>query len=123
MQKHEYVGARQFDIGAGEDGPANPELDGGRVQFGSKRTRSDAAIAVEVHDRIHKRDDIDGRRVDASVHEGLVVLSGKVPDEATRYMVEEICASVRGIIQIVNTVEVEGHPSAGHKRKHGWYAH
>ncbi len=123
MQKHEYVGARQFDIGAGEDGPANDELDGGRVQLGSKRIRSDAEIAVEVHDRIHERDDIDAHRVDASVHEGVVVLSGVAPDEATRYLVEEICAGIRGVIQIVNTVDVEGHPSAGRKRKHGWYAH
>jgi hypothetical protein len=125
--KQEYVGARQFDVGAGEQSAAwSDDPKGGRLEPGlrdeadrggrapreqpvpSTRTRTDERILADIQEVLRHRRDVDARGVQIAVCEGEVVLSGTVPMRRMKYALEEICGLVSGVAEISDDVQVHG---------------
>ncbi len=126
MTKQEYVGARQFDVGAGEQGAAwSDDPKAGRLEPGLRdeadrggkppretlspaSTRTDERILADIQEVLRHRRDVDARGVQIAVHEGEVVLTGTVPMRRMKYALEEICSLVSGVVEISDDVQVHG---------------
>lgn len=69
--------------------------------------REDVRIYEELCERL-TRDHMDASGIEVSVSDAEVTLRGTVPDLESKYRAEHLAESVRGILEIVNLVRVEG---------------
>ena len=68
--------------------------------------RSDARIWEEVCDRLTAHPDLDPRRVEVSVREGIVTFEGQVDERRDKRLAEELAESVLGVRDVHNRIEV-----------------
>ena len=75
--------------------------------------RTDADIRRDIVDGVMTRwHRLDASRLAVSVHEGVVVVSGRVDSSADRRLVLELAAGVEGVLDVISAVTVEGSEAA-----------
>lgn len=68
--------------------------------------RSDELVHDQVCEILARDPRIDASDIEVSVGEGLVTLSGKVPDRRTRRLAEHVIAMIPGVIDVTNHLAV-----------------
>ena len=93
--------------------------------------RADSRIREDVCDRLADDDSVDATEISVDVKSGEVTLSGSVLDRFSKRRAEDIAASVRGVIDVRNSLrvhkgllreigeELAGDPHAEHHGHHG----
>jgi hypothetical protein len=71
--------------------------------------RSDDRIREDVSDRLEDHDELDAHEIEVKVSEGIVSLSGTVPDRSMKRMAEDIAESCQGVRDVRNELRLEGH--------------
>lgn len=75
--------------------------------------RTDADIRRDIVDGVITRWlRLDASRIAVSVHEGIVVLSGRVDSAADRRLLVELGGGVEGVIDVISAITVEGSEAA-----------
>jgi hypothetical protein len=82
--------------------------DAGRYRGVGPRSfkRDDARLCELVCERLADHDDIDASEIDVSVENGIVRLSGTVPDRRTKRLAEHVADSVGGIKDVDNQLRL-----------------
>lgn len=76
--------------------------------------RSDARIVDDVQLTLREAHDVDASQVLLIVENGVVTLTGNVPDRAMKRAAEQCVADVRGVSDVINRIRVDdGSASAG----------
>jgi hypothetical protein len=84
------------------------EVRGGHAGKGPREyLRSDSRIREDVCDRLTEADDVDASNIVVSVIAGDVLLEGHVPDRYMRRRAESIAASIRGVIDVQDRMDVD----------------
>jgi hypothetical protein len=68
--------------------------------------RSDERILDDVAERLALNGEVDARDVRLAVNEGEVRLEGSVPSRSLKFMIEDLAASVRGVVDVDNRLRV-----------------
>jgi len=68
--------------------------------------RADFRVFEDVCDRLSDDDAIDASEISVDVSAGVVTLSGRVLDRFGKRHAEEICARVRGVVDVCNHLRV-----------------
>jgi osmotically-inducible protein OsmY len=90
---------------------AGNRLDHGRIEFrrGPKDyQRTDDRISEEIAERLAHAIRVDSSEVTVVVRNGRVRLQGSVPQRWMRYAIENVTATVWGVDEIENQVQVTG---------------
>ena len=74
---------------------------------GIKTTTTDAAIRLQINDLWFKHDFEMYRRLDMTVKEGRVLITGKVPDPDQRVDAVRLAWQANGVRQVINEIRVE----------------
>lgn len=80
--------------------------------------RSDERIREDIHERLFQDDYIDSREVSVEVSNGVVTLTGTVPERRMKHAIEDLVEHVYGVQDIDNRIRVQrasemGQPAAG----------
>ena len=76
--------------------------------------RSDERIVDDVIDRLTHDEHIDAREILVKVDEGLVTLTGNVPERAMKRLAEDLVANASGVRDVRNAIRIDdGSASAG----------
>lgn len=90
----------------GGDG-ARPASRGGHRGRGPKGTRSDSSIADEVYFRLTEDDHVDASEILVNVENGVVTLTGEVPQRRMKHRAEDLVAEIRGVRELHNRIRVD----------------
>jgi osmotically-inducible protein OsmY len=74
--------------------------------YGARETAQDAALAVRVSATIAAQAGVNAFRVTPSVHQGVVALSGTVPNRATADVIVEAVRGLSGVKSVVDHITV-----------------
>jgi osmotically-inducible protein OsmY len=80
--------------------PADQRSAGARVD--------DAWITMNVQSKFFMHDTIKAREIDVDTRNGVVTLTGSVPDEAARSAAERLARETNGVSRVVNSLTVSG---------------
>lgn len=80
---------------------------GGQRGRGPRNVRGDSSIADEVYQRLSDDERIDAREVLLAVSDGIVTLTGEVPERAMKRLAEDVAANVRGVRDVENRITVD----------------
>lgn len=80
---------------------------------GCQHTVSDAALHSGVQNALASDPSIRQQPVQVAVQNGVVTLSGNVSDETASNVAAQDAAKVKGVKQVVNSLQVAGSPTAG----------
>ena len=69
--------------------------------------RSDDRIREAVSDKLMEHPQIDASDVDVEVENGRVTLRGTVDDRRKKYLIEDLCEEVLGVVEVDNLVRVQ----------------
>jgi hypothetical protein len=69
--------------------------------------RPDASIADDIYQRLTDDDELDASEILLSVEDGLVTLTGEVPEKAMKRRAEDIAAQARGVRDIRNCIRYD----------------
>ncbi len=67
----------------------------------------DGLIYDQVRVRLANDADVKGGSLEVDVKDGVVTVSGRLPNERARQKVEKLVRKVKGVTQVVNQVKVE----------------
>lgn len=73
-------------------------------RFPKNYTRSDERIREEICDRLAQTYDLDPSEVEVKVDEGVVTLTGAVPERWMRFQIEHVCDAVAGVLEVQNDI-------------------
>lgn len=79
--------------------------------------RSDQRILEEICDRLTDDDHVDARGIEVEVENGEVLLSGSVPDRATRRRAEDIVEDCLGVTHVQSNLRVSGRAGTSNQRE------
>ena len=85
------------------------DQEGHRGRGPKNYTRSDDRIREDVNDQLEQHDELDAHEIEVRVSQGIVSLSGTVPDRWMKRMAEDIADSCRGVKDVRNELRVESH--------------
>lgn len=74
--------------------------------------RSDESIADELIDRMTDHDELDATEILLLVEDGVVTLTGEVPERRMKHMAEDLAEQVRGVQDIHNRIRVDNGSSS-----------
>lgn len=86
---------------------AHPPSRGGHAGRGPKAVRQDSSIADEVYFRLTEDDDVDGSEILVNVENGVVTLTGEVPERRMKHRAEDLVAEIRGVRELHNRIRVD----------------
>ena len=69
--------------------------------------RSDHLIAEEINERLMEDERIDAGQILLMVEDGVVTLTGEVPERRMKHLAEDIADSVRGVRELRNLIRVD----------------
>ncbi|WP_413559599.1 BON domain-containing protein [Bdellovibrio sp. HCB209] len=69
--------------------------------------RHDKAIEADISHILSQHRGIDGRDIDVAVSDGIVTLTGFVPERKMRYLAEDISVNCFGVIDVTNHIRVK----------------
>lgn len=76
--------------------------------------RSDTRIVDDVHLTLREADQVDAGEILVMVENGVVTLTGNVPERAMKRAAEQCVADIKGVSDVVNRIRVDdGSASAG----------
>jgi osmotically-inducible protein OsmY len=75
-------------------------------------SRSDESIVDELIDRMTDHDRLDATEILVMVENGVVTLSGEVPERPMKYLAEDLADQVRGVRDIENRIRVDNGSSS-----------
>lgn len=87
--------------------PAGERRGGQRGRGPRTDLRPDASIADEVYQRLTDDDHLDASEILLSVEDGLVTLTGEVPEKAMKRRAEDIAAQARGVRDVHNRIRCD----------------
>jgi hypothetical protein len=70
--------------------------------------RSDERIREVIYESVIGRNDLDAEQLDVDVHDGIVRLSGRVPQRWMKHAIEDIAATCHGVTDVENRMRVAG---------------
>lgn len=80
------------------------------IEIGGSRTggerMSDAWISTKVKSKLTADPQLNSLNIDVDVREGVVILSGKVKDQANRRHAEELAADTEGVVSVKNELTI-----------------
>jgi osmotically-inducible protein OsmY len=88
----------------GEGVAAEPAV---RVERGWKKRLHDAVIAWQARKALAANDALASSRMQVEVYDGVVTLSGEVPDEDAMLLAEQLAAELRGVASVKNELQVK----------------
>jgi hypothetical protein len=113
----------QSGHGRGGSEPAQDDSRAGHRGRGPRNySRSDASIVDELIDRMTDHERLDATEILVNVENGVVTLTGEVPERRMKHLAEDIADAVRGVRDIENRIRVDngsdsfGEPSRGGMR-------
>ncbi|UYL10240.1 BON domain-containing protein [Bdellovibrio sp. SKB1291214] len=74
--------------------------------------RNDIKIRDEITHALAQHRDVDARDIDVEVHEGIVTLTGFVPERKMRYLAEDISINCYGAVDVTNHLRVHRNSEA-----------
>ena len=75
--------------------------------------RSDERIREEISDQFMDNDELDASEIEVMVVEGVVTLSGTVPDRQSKRLAEDIAENGSGVRDVMNQLKVDNEASTG----------
>lgn len=69
--------------------------------------RSDASLGEVLCERLARHGQVDARDIEVEIKAGEVTLRGTVPDRRSKYLAEEIAASVSGVLGVHNQLRLD----------------
>lgn len=75
-------------------------------------TRPDASIVDELIDRMTEHDALDATEILVMVEDGVVTLTGEVPERRMKHLAEDLADEVRGVRDIHNRISVDNGASS-----------
>lgn len=75
-------------------------------------TRSDESIVDELIDRMTEHDRLDATEILVMVENGVVTLTGEVPERRMKHLAEDLADEVRGVRDIENRIRVDNGSSS-----------
>lgn len=69
--------------------------------------RGDHLIAEEINERLMHDEQVDASEILLAVEDGVVTLTGEVPERRMKHRAEDIAASVRGVRELRNVIRVD----------------
>lgn len=101
-------------------GTAGRPIGGHRGRGPRDYVRSDERIADDLIGRMTDHDRLDATQILVSVEDGVVTLTGEVPERRMKHMAEDLADEVRGVRDIENRIRVDnGTASAGPPERGG----
>ncbi|MGZ3774509.1 MAG: BON domain-containing protein [Pseudobdellovibrionaceae bacterium] len=95
----------------------NPEIMGPHAGKGPKGyKRSDERIFDDVCETLTRNPLIDAQNIEVKVKNGVVSLSGSVPERRMRYFTEETAANAVGVNDVINNLHIQKTPDKNTKR-------
>jgi hypothetical protein len=88
-------------------GGSRPASRGGHRGRGPKGARLDPAIADEVYFRLTEDDHVDASEILVNVENGVVTLTGEVPERRMKHRAEDLVAGIRGVRELHNRIRVD----------------
>lgn len=70
-------------------------------------TRGDHLIAEEINERLMHDEQVDASEILLMVEDGVVTLTGEVPERRMKHLAEDIADSVRGVRELRNLIRVD----------------
>jgi hypothetical protein len=80
---------------------------GGHRGRGPKAVRQDSSIADEVYFRLTEDGYVDGSEILVNVENGVVTLTGEVPERRMKHRAEDLVAEIRGVRELHNRIRVD----------------
>jgi hyperosmotically inducible protein len=78
-----------------------------RVERGWKKRLHDALVAAQARKVLSGNDALASSRIQIEVYNGVVTLSGEVPDEDTMLLAEQLAAELRGVASVNNELQIK----------------
>jgi hyperosmotically inducible protein len=78
-----------------------------RVERGWKKWLHDALVAAQARKVLSGNDALASSRIQIEVYNGVVTLSGEVPDEDTMLLAEQLAAELRGVASVNNELQIK----------------
>jgi osmotically-inducible protein OsmY len=98
--------------GASQGGQWGSRSSGGYAGRGPKGyRRSDERIREEISDQFMDNDELDASEIEVMVVEGVVTLTGTVPDRQSKRLAEDIAESGSGVRDVMNQLKVDNEAS------------
>ena len=94
---------RGWNIGRGSDMGDRPSY---RGRGPKNYQRSDERIREEICERLTMDHDVDATDVEVTVDGGVVTLAGTVHERHAKRIAEDLCESVRGVMDVQNNLRV-----------------
>lgn len=113
-QSQAQRGQWQSQGGQGESqgGQSGSRSSGGYAGRGPKGyRRSDERIREEISDQFMDNDELDASEIEVMVVEGVVTLSGTVPDRQSKRLAEDIAENGSGVRDVMNQLKVDNEAS------------
>lgn len=106
-----YARGREPEKGS-DDVPQGPHTGVGPAGY----LRPDSAVLDEISDRLTRHGEIDASGIRLKVDQGVVVLTGHVPDRKTRRLAEQVADSVSGVQDVINELQADKTRTGGPRR-------
>lgn len=103
----ELGGYGDFREAAARDGARRRDERASQRGRGPRQARPDGSIADEVFHRLTWDESVDAGQILMSVADGVVTLTGEVPERAMKRRAEDIVAEVRGVRDVENRIRVD----------------
>lgn len=89
--------------------PAGPRAAprGGQRGRGPKAARQDSSIADEVYSRLTDDEHVDAGEILVNVENGVVTLTGEVPERRMKHRAEDLVSEIRGVRELHNRIRVD----------------
>jgi hypothetical protein len=81
------------------------------VAVGCSKAPTDAQVTSDIQAKLSADSGLQGKQVGVQANKGTVTLSGVVDNEAQRGAAAKYSASVAGVKQVVNNIQIDGHPA------------
>ena len=81
--------------------------------------RSDDRIREDVSDELEQHGSLDAHEIEVSVAQGVVTLSGTVPDRSMKRMAEDCVESCQGVKDVRNELRIESHEHDQQSQRQG----
>ena len=100
-------GYGDFREGAERGQDTHRQARGGHRGRGPKAARQDSSIADEVYFRLTEDDFVDAGEILVNVENGVVTLTGEVPERRMKHRAEDLVAEIRGVRELHNHIRVD----------------
>lgn len=90
-----------------EHAQAAPRQAKGHRGRGPKAVRQDSSIADEVYFRLTEDEHVDASEILVNVENGVVTLTGEVPERRMKHRAEDLVSEIRGLRELHNRIRVD----------------